>query len=271
MGLFTPRPEPKIEICEYVEDFENLPVFLSCNMALAEQFPAEKYNHCVKINMEIYMKDYDGGLVSDAELAHIYTIESMISQHIDGLFAGRGIVCSKGYAFLMYYISKKSAQKASGIFSALLESAFRHTDTSILFDPRGNEYFELLYPDEYQLKEIQTQNIISKLRKYSDDGKTPRDVKFFLTFTSKEAVVAFASEAFKSGFAYVDMVKEPVEGRVLPQFKLILKVKMPFEAELVNEKIRFLMKLSQKFAGEYKSVETNIVNTSQGNSQNSKY
>ncbi len=268
MGLFAPKPEPKIEICEYIEDFEGLPVFLSCNMSLATQFPAEKYDHCVKINMEIYMKDYEDGLVSDAELAHIYTIESMISQHIDGLYAGRGIVCAKGYAFLIYYIPKKSAQKASGVFSALLESAFRHTETNILYDPKGKEYFELLYPDEYQKKAIQTQNIIKKLKKYSDDGTVPRDVKFSLTFTSKEAVVAFASEAFKNGFAYVDMLKEPVEGRVLPQFKLILKVNMPFIAELVNEKIRYLMDLSERFAGEYKNVETNIVSSSKDMPQN---
>jgi len=265
MGIFAPKPVPKIEFCEYVEDFEGLPVFLSCNMSLASQFPAEKYDHCVKINMEIYMKDYDNGLVSDAELSHIYTIESMLSQHIEGVYAGRGIVCAKGYAFLMYYIPKKNAQKASGIFSALLESAFRHTETDILYDPKGKEYFQFLYPDEYQEKTIQTQNIIKKLKRYGDDGIAPRDVKFSLNFTSKEAVLAFASEAFKNDFAYVDMVKESVAERVLPQIKLILKVNMPFKAELINKKIKYLMDLSEKFAGEYKSVETNIVNTPKNN------
>lgn len=265
MGIFDQKLQAKIEFCEYVEDFEGLPVFLSCNMSLENQFPAEKYDHCVKINMEIYMKDYDSGLVSDAELSHIYTIESMLSQHIEGVYAGRGIVCAKSYAFFMYYIPKKNAQKASSIFSALLESGFRHTETDILYDPKGKDYFKLLYPNEYQKKTIQTQNIIKKLKRYGDDGTVSRDVKYSLNFTSKEAVLAFASEAFKNDFEYVNMVKEPVAERVLPQFKLILKVDMPFIAKLINEKIKYLMSLSEKFAGEYKSVETNIVSSNKSN------
>ncbi|MEG1244192.1 MAG: DUF695 domain-containing protein, partial [Oscillospiraceae bacterium] len=257
--LFTPKLEPEMRFCEYIEETDDLPVFLSCNMALSNQFPSESFDHCIKIQMEIYMKDYDSGLVSDAEIAHIHTIESMISQHIEGVYAGRGIVCAKGYVFLLYYVSKKNAQKASGIFSALLDSAFRHTETDIVFDPKGKEYFELLYPNEFQIKTIETQNIIKKLKRYGDDGLTPRDVKFSLSFPNKEAVVAFASEAFKNDFAYVDMVKEPVAERVLPLFKLILKSNIPFLAEVINPKMKYLIDLSEKFAGEFKNVETNIV------------
>lgn len=259
MGFFTPKPEPEMQFCEYVEEYENLPVFLSCNMSLSDFFPSERYDHCVKIQMDIYMKDYESGLVSDAELSHIHTIESMISQHIEGVYAGRGIVCAQSHVYLLYYISKKNAQKASSIFSALLDSAFRHTETDIVYDPKGKEYFELLYPNEYQIKTIETQNLMKKLKRYGDTGQKPRDVNFSLTFPNKEAVVAFASEAFKSGFAYVDMVKEPVAERVLPLFKLILKTNIPFTADIVNSKIKYLMTLSEKFAGEFKSVETNIV------------
>ena len=259
MGLFTPKIAPEIQICEYVEYLEDLPVFKSCNMSLAQMFPAEKYDHCVKIEMEIYMKDIENGLLSDAELSHINTIETMLSEHIDGVYAGRGLVCSKGYVYLLYYISKRNAQKASSIFSALLNSAFRHTETDVVYDPRGKHYFDLLYPNEFQMKTIEVQNILKKLKRYGDDGELPRDVNFMLSFPNKEAVLAFASEAFKNDFAYVDMIKEPVAERVLPQFKLILKTNMPFKADLINEKIKYLMDLSEKFAGSFKGVETNIV------------
>ena len=48
-------------------------------------------------------------------------------------------------------------------------------------------------------------------------------------------------------------------GKVLPQFKLILKTFMPFEKELVNQKVKFLIDLADRFSGVYKGVETEIV------------
>lgn len=259
MGIFKQKPALKMDYKDYDDLYEDLPYYKTCNMTLASLFPNDFYNCCAFIEMDIFLKDAENGIISEAEIAYINSVESMVRQFVDVVYAGKGIVCSNATAYMLFYVSEKASQKVADIFSVMFSSGFRKTDTKIIKDPNGKKYFELLYPNKFHVRTIETDNIIKQLSDYGDDGQLSRDVKYTIHFSNKDSVLSFASEAFKSGYAYVDMIKETVEGRVLPRFKLILKTNMPFTKDLVNEKVKFLIELAEKFSGDYKGVETDIV------------
>jgi regulator of RNase E activity RraB len=208
--------------------------------------------------MDVYIQDRESGIISDSEISHLNMLENTISERIDGLYAGRGIVCAKEYVFFMYYVNQKNAFRSRDIFNALSDSAFRPTQTDIINDPNGNEYAKFLLPDKYQLKMIDTNDILRKLSRYGDDGTRARDIKYKLLFENKDSMVEFSSQAFKNGFEYYDMVQEKTKDKVLPIYKLIVNKQMPFNPEKVNEQIKYLMKLAEEHGGEYVSLETNI-------------
>lgn len=259
MGLFRKKAEIIMEYKDYDDTYENLPFYKTCNMTLANMFPNNEYNCCAKVELDVFVKDYENGIISQAEIAHVNTVESMVRQFADVLYAGTGIVCSKACAYVIFYIPEKSVKKVADIFSTLFQSSFRHCKTNIFKDPEGKEYFRSLYPDVQQVRLMEIENIMKKLSSYGDDGSLPRDIKYIINFDTKDSVVAFASNAFKNGFEYVDMIKESIDDRVLPIFKLILKTNMPFNTNLVNEKVRYIINLAEKFSGDYKGVETDIV------------
>lgn len=102
--------------------------------------------------------------------------------------------------------------------------------------------------------------ILKQLRTYGDDGSTPRPVMFNLVFPSKNSAMSFYSESMEKGFVYKNIVEEdPPEGMVLPRHKITIEKTIPFNIELLEMIDNYLLKLCAKYGGEYRSLETDIV------------
>lgn len=263
MGLFgfgkkEIRPMEQ-SFTEYTETDEGCPVFVSCDLNMSRVFPTKEYPVCIKIKMDVYLKDAENGLISDAELAQVNMIKSLVFDRVEGFCAGTGIICSKGIAFMLFYVSEKSAKQSKDVLSNTFSSAFRKVDVEYIDDPNGNQYYQFVYPDAFQMKKLENIKLLQKLKTYGDDGTKSRPVIFTLIFSGKESTVNYVKDSTKLGYMYVNTIPEEIPGRVLPQFRLEVSYEMPFDPDKLNIKIRELTELADTYGGEYKSLRTDVI------------
>lgn len=264
MGLFDALSgsgtanEPKF--CDYRETFSDQPVLITCDTNFAAALPCRAIPYCVKIQIQVYSDPSNPELISDAELNHISTVRSILGQHLDGRFVGQGIVSSANMAFLIFYIPERRAKGAGKMLEESFSNAFRHTEYTIQYDPEGTQYMEFLFPSAVQMKQIENNKILRKLRGYGDDGSTPRPIKFHFVFPNRKAALEFSTAASEKDFAYADLFEEPApEGLVLPRYHLVLDRTLPFNIELLDRVDQYLLDLCKDYDADYRSLETDVI------------
>ena len=246
--------------CEYSETFSDQPVRITCDTNFAASLPCTAIPYCVKIQIQVYPDPSNPDLISDAELNHITTVRSILGQHLDGRFVGQGIVASANMAFLIFYIPERRAKSAGKMLEESFSNAFRHTEYTIQLDPEGTQYMEYLFPNAIQLKQIENNKILRKLRGYGDDGSTPRPIKFHFVFPNRKAALEFSAEASEKDFAYEDLTQEAApEGMVLPRYHLVLSRTLPFNIELLDLVDEYLLDLCERYEATYRSLETDVI------------
>lgn len=263
MGLFNAlQMDNAVEpnFCDYRETFSGQPVLITCDTNFVNMLPTNQIPCCVKIQIEVYTDPENPDLISDAELNHITTVRSILGQHLDGRFVGQGIVASSNMAFLIYYIPERRAKTAGKMLEESFSNAFRHTEYTVVYDPEGLQYQEFLFPDSIQLKQVENNKILRKLKGYGDNGSTPRPIQFHFVFPNRKAALSFSTAASDKEFSYVDLKQEPApEGMVLPRYHLVLTRTLPFNIDLLDAVDAYLLDLCEEYEGTYRSLETDVV------------
>ena len=245
---------------EYSETFGKKPAFLTVDLNYKNTLPNEMTPCCVKVQMDVYISEDSPQLISDSEASHVANVRQILSEHIGGKFVGQGIVAATGSTFLMFYLSERNAKNAKKMLAETFMGSFRHVETTVVYDPNGYQYLKYLYPNEVQMKKIDNGKILRSLKSYGDDGSVPRPVKFNIIFSNKNNALSFYGETMAKNFTYIDIVsEEPPEGMVLPRYKLIIEKVIPFNLELLTLIDKYLLDLCKKFDGEYRSLETTVV------------
>ncbi len=246
--------------CEYTEVFGKSPVLISCDLAFNDMLPASAYTCCLKIQMDVYVQPQLPTLISESEASYVAMVRSSISEHIGGRFVGQCIMGSSGTAYLMFYIPERQAQYCKKMLTEVFMGSFRHVVTDIKVDPEGTQYKKYLYPNEIEIRRSSNARMLKSLRTYGDNGTIPRPVTFTLVLPSKKEALALYSDSMEKGFQYKDVEQLPVEeGMVLPKYKLTIVKEIPFNLDLLQMIDAYLVKLAEKHEGEYKSLETEIV------------
>lgn len=259
-GGYVGSPELEQNFCEYSEVFGKKPALISCDMNFADTLPNDIYPCCLKFQMDVYIQTHLPTLISESEASYVSMVRSMVSEHIGGRFVGQGIIGSSGTVFLMFYLPERMAATSKKMLTEVFVGSFRHVEMNVLYDPEGKQYYKYLYPNELQIKKSNNNKILKQLRTYGDDGLTPRPVKFYFTFASKNAAMAFYSATLEKGFAFKEITEEdPPEGMVLPRHRLTLVKTIPFDISLLEMVDNYLLKQCKTYGGEYLSLETNIV------------
>jgi hypothetical protein len=263
MGIFSSKPAgaplPPQDLVEYEDTCDECPVHVRCDMGLKAVFPTQLFPVCIRLDLPIFIRDPEQGIVSSADLSRLDMIKGVVEGRIDGFYAGQGIICAKSIAFMMFYVSERCAKSAVQMLANTLTGTFTGTSMNRVNDPDGRCYSELLYPHGFQLNTVENTKLLSQLNSYGDSGREPRQVRFNLVFTGQEMTSRFAAEAAKLGYSYIGILPQPFEGMVLPQFKLTIAYDMPFDPALLEIKIRELSALAERFSGEYRSVETDVI------------
>lgn len=245
---------------EYTESFGRQPALISCDLNFIKYLPSPVYNCCVKIRMDVMINPQLHTLISEAEAAYIASMRSILSEHIGGRFVGQGIIAATRSAFLIFYIPERQSRACRKMLSETFVGSFRNVETGIVYDPEGKQYKKYLYPNELQKRKINNLKMQRSLLSYGDDGLEPRPVKFNLIFQNKKDATDCCRESQSRGFVLKALNEEPPpEGLVLPRQRLVLEKRIPFDTELLMRIDNYLLKLAEKYRGEYGVIETDIL------------
>ena len=259
-GAALPVLDTEPKFVEFTERFSQKPVLVNCDINFLNTLPNEELNTCVKLQMEVFTDPKAPQLVTDAELSHIANLRSIIAQHIKGRYVGQGIIAAQNVVFIIFYISDRMEKTARAMMNETVNNTFRHMEYSIDFDPNGDQYMEYLYPTDLYRKQIENRKILRTLRGYGDDGTAPRKLRFNLAFPNRKAALDAYNVSTEKGFAYDALNSEPApEGMVLPRYNLVLSRELPFDIELLDLVDNYILNLCEKYEGEFRSLETDIV------------
>ena len=259
-GGYAGATELEPSFCEYSEVFGKRPALITCDTNFEKTLPNNALSCCLKLQMDVYIQENLPTLISESEASYVSMVRSAVSEHIGGRFVGQGIIGSSRTVFLMFYIPERLASTAKKMLGEVFLGSFRHVEMNIVVDPEGKQYYKYLYPSELQKKKSNNVKILKQLWTYGDEGTTPRPVKFYFSFPSKNAAMRFYSETMSKGFVYRDIIEEdPPEGMVLPRQRLVLEKVIPFDLKLLEMIDNYLLTLCEKYDGEYRSLETDII------------
>jgi len=260
-GSAAPSSAPvAADFCDYTDTFGNQPVLVTCDMNFYKSLPVPTLPYCVKVQIEINADPSNPDLISDAELAHVTNMRSIIGQHIKGRYVGQGIVASQNTLYFMIYVADTMSKTSKNMLEQTKSTTFRRLDYSITYDPEGNEYLEYLYPNELQKKQIENRKILRSLRGYGDDGTASRKIRFHVAFPNRKAALDFFTATSEKGFAYESLTQEPApKDMVLPRYHLVLVREFPFDLELLDLVDNYLLQLCEQYEGDFRSVETDVV------------
>lgn len=250
------------KFCVYAEQYQNMPVFVSCNMEADTLFRSLKYEYCVKIIFKIDVKKDTKELISREELESIGAIENRCLKMGIGVFVGHGIVTSQASAMLVFYVEKLKVNDFRDFAGKILSTTRRPFRILAEYDPHGKQYRDILHPDEYQMAAIDNIELLKELAQNGDSGRTPRQVLFRIYFKEVADLESCANEAEALGFALHDRGEEKDEEDDDDEYiyYLVLRQVIPFDVPTVNNMAFSLMKLADKFDGDYDGVESDVVN-----------
>jgi uncharacterized protein (TIGR01619 family) len=122
-------------------------------------------------------------------------------------------------------------------------------------DPLWEQYLDVLYPSPEDLERIKNRDVLEVLAEKGDVLTAARDVQHWLYFRSEQSRALFREVAANAGFR---IVSESHAKGDMP-FGISVARTQPVKQELIDATVIELLKLAQRFEGEYDGWETPIV------------
>jgi uncharacterized protein (TIGR01619 family) len=122
-------------------------------------------------------------------------------------------------------------------------------------DPLWEQYLDALYPSPEDLERIKNRDVLDVLTEKGDVLAAARDVQHWLYFRSEQTRTSFREDATKAGFRIVS--DSDAKGD-LP-FGISVARTQPVEQDRIDATVIELLRLAQRFDGEYDGWETPIV------------
>jgi regulator of RNase E activity RraB len=122
-------------------------------------------------------------------------------------------------------------------------------------DPLWEQYLDVLYPSPEDLERIKNRDLLEVLAEKGDVLTAARDVQHWLYFRSEHARALFREVAANTGFR---IVSESHAKGDMP-FGISVARTQPVKQELIDATVIELLRLAQRFEGEYDGWETPIV------------
>lgn len=122
-------------------------------------------------------------------------------------------------------------------------------------DPLWEQYLDVLYPSPEDLERIKNRDVLDVLTEKGDVLSAAREVRHWLYFRSQQARNSFSEDAAKVGFRVVS--ESAVDGEL--HFGVSVARTQSVEQEHIDATVIELVRLAQRFEGEYDGWETPIV------------
>ncbi len=250
-NIFKKREQPvKIEQewASYFCRINNNPASVRLNLALAKIAPIEDYKYRLGVSVKLLNPD-ENGFTTKEEYPDICRIEDDISSAFEqkgDILAGA--VKSNG-SFDMYIYSKDSAVYENPIRSVMADHASYKYATDCKEDAQWSDYFDFLYPAEYEFQTIMNQRVLMNLQQYGDNPEIEREVDHWIYFGTEKYRDNFIEKAIAAGYKVLS--KNNLDNGEEAPYQLNISRQDNTLPASVNEYVWELVSLTKENNGSY--------------------
>jgi len=201
--FFNKKTEKALEVkqdwASYFCNVDSKPASVRLNLALHEIAPIESYSHRVWFSIKLLNPD-ENGLTTREEFPIICNIEDEVSGALEKTGAiAVGALKTDG-TFDLYFYTKSVGNYISSIQSIMSNYPDYQFATETKIDKEWYDYFNFLYPEEYEYQTIQNQRILINLEKEGDNPEIERLIDHWLIFEKEDAREKYISKIERLGY-----------------------------------------------------------------------
>ena len=251
-NLFNKKQEKPIEVkqdwASYLCLIEDKQASIRLNLALYNVAPIENYKHRTWFSVLLLNPD-ESGLTTSEEFPVICQIEDDI---LDAL-AKKGVIFTgavKTNGMFDMYLYSKNVDDYESIIQSVMKT---HPDykyaTDFKEDVEWEDYFNFLYPSEYEYQSIQNQRVLMNLEKQGDDSEKEREVDHWIYFETDNDRENYAKKVEELGYKILSK-KNLEDGKGSP-FQLNISRIDNTNRNNVNQYVWELVTLAKENNGNY--------------------
>ncbi len=229
---------------------------VSVDLGLASVAPLHYQYNCLTISLKL-TNPLKNGLTSPQEENSIKTVEEQLIQRIrgdfDSTFVGRST--STGSRHLYFFAGDLPNVKTS-IKSVMQPYPMYQYSSDVIEDVDWVNYFEFLYPTEFQLRSIANQHKVAELEALGDDVSIPRLITHHLAFATEVKRHSFSVIIKEYGYHVVQQYKDAEKEN---SFLLEIAHTSAVDTGSVDQFVMVLIEVSARFSGEYLDWNTRAV------------
>jgi len=238
----------------YLCNVNDSPATIYLNLGLRPVAPMESKSLLIWVWVSCKSPRPDG-LFSSQGSPTLYAIEDALTSRLEkechAQFAGR--ISTQGrseiYFFTESYIGvEQSVRKALSGFEGY------KFDIGSQEDPEWKQYFEVLHPSPQDLQRIWNCELLERLKGLGDIPAIPRAVNHWIYFPSTRARALFREVVCLAGFE----VTSEIPGNGAEPYGIVLLRRQAIEQNLIDATVIELMKLAERFQGDYDGWETQV-------------
>lgn len=201
--LFKRKDKERVEIPEnwafYLSRIREDIASIRVNLALNKIGPIASYEQRVWFSFKLNNPDVNG-LTTNEEFPIVSKIEDEISEELVKMdMISVGVIKCNGTVDLFFY-----AKEVKGFEEVVGKVMNKYSDykcaTDVKPDENWGDYFNFLYPDEYEYQTILNQSIISQLLEGGDNLEKEREVDHNLYFNTEENREEFIAKVERLGY-----------------------------------------------------------------------
>lgn len=250
-NIFNKKSEKTIDIkndwASYFCRVEDKPGSIRLNLALNEIAPIEKYKYRIWFSIKLLKPD-ENGFTTREEFPTICDIEDDISNALEKVGVILVGALKTNGTFDLYFYSKNIEGFEKIINSVMKNYSDYNYATDSKTDNEWNDYFNFLYPGEYEYQTILNQRVLMNLDKEGDNSESEREIDHWLYFKTEDDRNNYIPKIEKIGYKVISK-NNLEEGQYLYQLN-ISKVSDAY-SNTINDSVWELITLSKEDNGVY--------------------
>jgi len=196
------------------------------------------------------------GLSDDKEGPTLFKIEDALSLQLSrncrAILCGR--ITTEGRREFYFYGETPDHFSAT-VTTALADFEGYKFDIGEQEDSLWEQYLNVLYPSAEDLERIKNRDLLDVLEEKGDVLSAAREVQHWTYFRSEASRASFRNAAVEAGFSIVSESRAKGD---LP-FGISVVRTQPVEQALIDATVIELLRLTQRFQGEYDGWETPVI------------
>ena len=249
--FFKKKSEQSIEIkqdwASYFTRVDEKPASIRLNLGLNSVAPIEKYEHRIWFSIQLLDAD-SNGFTTREEFPKICQIEDNISEALEKKGAIAAGALKTNGTFDVYFYTSETIDIAK-LAAAVMQNHpdYRYaTDTKI--DTNWSDYFDFLYPAEFEYQTILNQRVLTNLDKEGDNPAIERAVDHWLYFQTATDRATFITAIENIGYKTLSQEKVTKDNYT---FQLNISKVSDVNWNTINDNVWELITLAKENNGVY--------------------